>query len=99
MTRNDAKELLPIITAFAEGKTIQIKSTHGWEDLKPSVSFVDDPSNYRIKPEPRRFWVNLYPADCGTIWSSKEVADEMSYSVSFGSRVECIEVVEVLTKD
>ena len=35
MTREEAKELLPIIQAFAEGKDIQIRNItdDGWDDI------------------------------------------------------------------
>ena len=52
MLRKEAKELLPIIQAFAEGKNIQYKEDiDRWVDIKnPSFkSFVE----YRIKPEPK----------------------------------------------
>lgn len=56
MNRQQAKELLPIIKAFAEGKTIQYYTnlTPHWVNIDPneSVNFSDYPSNYRIKPEP-----------------------------------------------
>ena len=55
MTREYAKELLPIIQAYAEGKTIQYRrSAEGkWEDVAigDNLSFIDPPSKYRIKPE------------------------------------------------
>lgn len=57
MTREEAKELLPIIQAFAEGKTIQVKALDGlWysgEDGKCEINFNADPQKYRIKPEPK----------------------------------------------
>lgn len=53
MNRNQAKELLPIIKAFAEGKAIQLKTVDkGWQDIH-SASFDSNPKNYRIKPEPK----------------------------------------------
>ena len=53
MTREQAKELLPIIQAFAEGKTIQFFSLEKkWVD-REYPAFDDDPSNYRIKQEPK----------------------------------------------
>lgn len=56
MNRQQAKELLPIIKAFAEGKTIQYYTNliPHWVNIDPneSVNFSDYPSNYRIKPEP-----------------------------------------------
>ena len=61
MTRKQAKELLPIIQAFAEGKTIQYyyksENPH-WIDIEPNevnqnVDFSNNTSRYRIKPEPK----------------------------------------------
>ena len=57
MTREEAKELLPIMQAYAEGKKIQVKCktdskalTEKWVDVvNPDL---DNPRCYRIKPEP-----------------------------------------------
>lgn len=53
MTREEAKEMLPIIQAFAEGKTIQIKKEGDWLEVgeNTEVYFSESPSDYRIKPE------------------------------------------------
>ncbi len=53
MTREQAKAILPIIQAYAEGKIIQYRTSNNeWVDTyKPS--FSDSSSNYRIKPEPK----------------------------------------------
>ena len=52
MTREEAKEYLPIMQAFAEGKTIQYLDDRGfWNDIKTCVSFDYNISCYRIKPE------------------------------------------------
>jgi hypothetical protein len=61
MTRQEAKELLPIIKAFAEGKTIQIKQhpQERWEDAT-AISFMLHCSCYRIRPEPREFIIQVY---------------------------------------
>lgn len=56
MTREEAKELLPIIQAWTEGKEIQFKSrSNKWTDIEENegLSFVYSPSDYRIKPEPK----------------------------------------------
>ena len=54
MTREEAKELLPIIQAFAEGKTIEIYNNREWQDLIiGSVKFDCKPSCYRVKTRPR----------------------------------------------
>lgn len=60
MTREQAKELLPIITAFAEGKNIQwlLPDDTFWRDIEDDD--IQEPmENYkwRIKPEPREFWL------------------------------------------
>ena len=56
MTREEAKELLPIIQAFAEGKDIQIRNItdDGWDDIDDDrMSFCAKAEAYRIKPEPK----------------------------------------------
>ena len=55
MNRNQAKELLPIIKAFSEGKVIESRCIKGdtslwYDDKDPSF---DDDFEYRIKPEPK----------------------------------------------
>ena len=50
MIREQASEFLPIIKAFAEGKTIQYRIENGWKDID-NPKFNDFPSKYRIKPE------------------------------------------------
>ena len=51
MTREEAKELLPIIQAFADGKTIQVWYNDTWQDDE-YPSFVEL-NLFRIKPEPK----------------------------------------------
>ena len=56
MTREQAKELLPIIQAFAEGKIIQYKNfLDEWTDIEENegLSFIKTPLDYRIKPQPK----------------------------------------------
>ena len=56
MTREEAKNLLPIIQAFAEGKDIQIRNItdDGWDDINDDrMSFCAKAEAYRIKPEPK----------------------------------------------
>lgn len=52
MTREDAKQLLPIIQAFAEGKCVETKTGSGWVNME-NMSFAGKPKAYRIKPEPK----------------------------------------------
>lgn len=63
MTREEAKELLPIIQAFAEGRTIQSRCIKGdkslWYDIVDENSFdmgdfnLDSDYEFRVKPEPK----------------------------------------------
>lgn len=55
MTRKEAKEMLPIIQAYAEGKAIQIKKEGDWLEVgkNTEVYFSESPSDYRIKPKPK----------------------------------------------
>ena len=61
MTRKEAKELLPIIQAFAEGKVIECRikpstikgadTPNDWTEMK-EIEFWKN-TEYRIKPEPK----------------------------------------------
>ena len=51
MTREEAKELLPIIQAFAEGKTVQFSDEGNWYKTE-NPAFASG-TMYRIKPEPK----------------------------------------------
>ena len=56
MTREKVKELLPVLEAYANGKTIQYcNQEYHWEDVKPDeqLDFGGDVINYRIKSEPK----------------------------------------------
>lgn len=55
MKKQQAKEMWPIMQAFAEGKTIQYHYGNNWIDVDPdgAVDFSNNPSKYRIKSEPK----------------------------------------------
>ena len=55
MTREEAKRRAELYSAFAEGKIIQFKTTHGeWVDLKPElICGFSESFRYRIKPKPK----------------------------------------------
>ena len=59
MTREQAKELMPIIQAFAEGKEVEIKTKEGseWQILKENdMQYIDfRKCDLRIKPKYRPF--------------------------------------------
>ena len=57
MTREEAKQLLPVIKAFAEGKTIEYQAPDGvWCEAsrqRLNVGFDQGAERYRIKSEPK----------------------------------------------
>ena len=52
MTREEAKELLPIMQAFAEGKTIEYRESSGAWKVAHTPTWSSH-LFYRIKPEPK----------------------------------------------
>ena len=55
MTKEEIKERLPIMRAFAEGKTIQVRINNdsSWTDLLDDKLEISNLYEYRIKPEPK----------------------------------------------
>lgn len=50
MNRKEAKILMPVIQAFADGKDVETKTSSGWISIE-NMSFAGNPDSYRIKPE------------------------------------------------
>jgi len=57
MNRENAAAFLPIIKAYAEGRTIQFRYNPlaHWENVVNGCNFLSSPECYRIKPEPREW--------------------------------------------
>lgn len=54
MTREEIKELLPVMQAFAEGKAIQMRTENRpWFDVLDDKLEIGKIFEYRIKPEPK----------------------------------------------
>lgn len=54
MTQKEAKELLPIIQAFAEGKQIEVRvGISDWKETDEVYGGRNNDYTYRIKPEPK----------------------------------------------
>lgn len=51
MTREQTKKALPILQAYAEGKTIQYKVGDNWKDITSKDWGYNPYCTYRIKPE------------------------------------------------
>ena len=54
MTRDEAKQLLPVIQAYAEGKEIQYKKKFAEEEWRDALYLNETQEyTYRIKPQPK----------------------------------------------
>lgn len=60
MTREHVAALLKsgVLQAFAEGKSLEIKSGDYWIEAIEFLNFEDKPEHYRVKPKPipHTFW-------------------------------------------
>lgn len=90
MTREHAKKILPIITAFANGEEVQYEPLNKmgkWGSVQ-DPGFQADPSAYRIAPKPRVIFVNEYDSELFSTWQTRSAAD----AVALVSRVACHEI-------
>lgn len=90
MTRDQAKELLPIIGAYSRGETIETRRPDGvWETVPTDfdMNFMCSPCSYRIKPKPREFWI---------VTTHKNLPPSVFFNHPTGTDfLECIHVKEV----
>lgn len=97
MTREQAQQLdaNPVWKGYMAGKSIEFLSAGVWHpvDMLSTNVLVTYPERYRLKPEPRRFWINLYGERDRALHDSREEANKYARQLE---RKECIEVVEVL---
>lgn len=96
MTREQAQQLAanPVWQGFLAGRQVEYMTKNGqWvpDNDVTAGHMASHPDRYRLKPEPRRFWLNHYGNHL-TAHFAKERADKHAA----GDRKECIEVVEVL---
>lgn len=99
MDRGQAKNLLSVIEAYVNGKTIQarVRGTNEWfDEFNPSF---EPRFQYRIKPEPREWWVVEPGGGEAFLYTSKEVAENSMVKRlvenSFFGRARCFRVREV----
>lgn len=100
MTNERTEQLLAsgVLQAWAQKKPIQrMKISYfndTWTDLPPveNPDFADSDYIWRVKPEPRRWWANLYFNDAipfkGFLYDSRDAADRNAGE----HRTECVQV-------
>lgn len=75
MNKSNAHLYLPLVQALADGK-LQIRVGERWIDISQDegVCFIDEPSEYRRKPEPREWWIVEISATTRLAFNSRESA-------------------------
>lgn len=85
-----------VIKAWADGAAVQkqIPGSSEWIDESGSLVHFHNEWRYRVKPEPREFFINVYRDHAHGLnaHQTREVADNAAH----GDRLECIRVREVI---
>jgi hypothetical protein len=88
-------EMIAVLQAAKAGKQIQINVSDKWTDLDANPSFGAPINSYRVKPEPREWWVNVYDGEPnGYIHTTKAKAEY--WQSQAGTRKEVVHVREVI---
>lgn len=99
MTRQRAKELLPIIQAYAEGRQVQTLIGNSWDDISNPDFYAY--TKYRIKPEPREWYEIIYKTNKVRVsdqpaFISRDEALQKLVSSSMSDGLEVIKVCEAI---
>jgi len=89
-------EAIAILQAMKEGKQIQIMANGGWQDREASQKDKIPQFNmhkYRIRPEPRVFWANIYPGQKSSYMHDHEY-DAKQRCCDDGETIKVVEVIE-----
>lgn len=100
MNRSEAKKLLPIITAFADGEDVQFftASRKRWmESPNPNFTTCVD---WRIKPKPVEGWATVHHTEgvgrsyVGKLYGTRSRAEDAMYLLDQPGRVVFVREVE-----
>src|SRR5438552_4133220 len=97
-------EIISVLQEAKRGAPIQCRpKTRAveWYDMTWEIGdeWQFGENEYRVKPEPREWWANIYGSEnpTGYLHKTKEKADHADCCQSFaGTRTECIKVREIL---
>ena len=93
MTRDEAREFAKVVQAYADGKGVQIYTSSGWRDIHEDPCFDGGFENYRIKPEPREWWLRALPDGRIAVFTLK---DRAQTEATFWENSKVIHVREVM---
>jgi hypothetical protein len=69
------QEIIEIVTAHINGKTIQCRYQKGpWADVLGTLAWNFGEFDYRIKPQPLTMFINIYPANVGCAYFTEDEA-------------------------
>ena len=89
MNREEAKALLPVMQAFAEGKDVEYRPI-GNPEWRPATAMmpVYHDNEYRVKPEKVVQWLNIYRDGHNTPYATKYKCDRQANT----DRIACIRI-------
>lgn len=91
ITKENAAQWMRLVEAAAEGR-LEVKNGAVWENID-GLSFRLDVASYRIRPELREGYVNIYPAPMSAVFhDTRELADRDATH----RRCECVHMREVI---
>lgn len=87
-------EMIEVLQAAKDGKTIQwFKPFEGkWYDCIVSPSWDFSKLTYRVKRDPREWWINVYANGEFWVYQTKTIADKNAGD----ARLECVHVRDVI---
>ena len=90
-------EMIAVLQAFERGEAIQYRNRNSkkWRPVNPIWNF--SLYDYRARPRPREWWINVYSKDALTFFrhDSRANADEANMRAG-GQRIECVHMGEGL---
>ena len=87
-------EMIAVLQAFERGEVIEYrpKNSQRWGSAEPIWNFSQ--FDYRVKPKPREWWLNVYERGSAISHHSRAEADRNKAYVD--KRIDCVHVREVL---
>lgn len=96
---NTVEEAIEVLQALREGKQVQffLETSNSWVDsmhVVPSQNLLPNFTDckYRVKPEPREFYINIYSNNNGLIYNTQKEAEDICGDT--GKTIKVIEVIE-----
>ena len=91
----DTKKMILVMQAYVDGKSIECKpSTQEHYMRAGSPAWHFGAYNYRVKPEPREYWINSYPNETKLYLHESERLATLNIDKTGGKTIKVREVVE-----